>query len=285
MKNRKRSVKKTVTKTVLYILHILLLIIIFLPLVFALTSSFRPLSDLYRYVSPLTWKTFIPTNITLDAYITIFTEGGYGTALLNSLLIAFVTVILGILFNSMAGYVFAKYSFRGKKLLFSLVMLSYMVPFELLSVNLYDLIIKLEWVDTYKALIIPCIANGMIIFLFQQYYFSFPDYLLEAAQIDGMGHIATYFRIVLPNSKAVCISAGLVLFINQWESFLWPVLVTRSKELYTVQLALSNFSTQYTKNWDQIFAGSIIAFLLPVMIIMPLQKFFAAGLTSSGVKE
>lgn len=285
MKSHKRSVKMTATKTVLYILHILLLIIIFLPLMFAFTSSFRPMSDLYRYVSPLTWKTFIPTNVTLDAYITIFTEGGYGTALLNSLLIAFVTVILGILFNSMAGYVFAKYSFRGKKLLFSIVMLSFMVPFEFLSVNLYDLIIKLDWVDTYKALIIPSIANGMIIFLFRQYYFSFPDYLLEAAQIDGMGHFAKYFCIVLPNSKAVCISAGLVLFINQWESFLWPVLVTRSKELYTVQLALSNFSTQYTKNWDQIFAGSIIAFLLPVMIIMPFQKFFAAGLTSSGVKE
>jgi len=285
MKRKKTLGRKPRTTFVLYVLHVLLIIIIFLPLVFAFTSSFRPLSDLYRYVSPLSWKTFIPTNVTLDAYITIFTEGGYGRALLNSLFIAVVTVAAGILFNGMAGYVFAKYNFPGKRILFFLVLLSYMVPFELLSINLYDMIIKLNWVDSYKALIVPCIANGMIIFLFRQYYLSFPDYMLEAARIDGMGHFGTFFCIVLPNSKAICISAGLVLFINQWESFLWPVLVTRSKEMYTVQLALSNFSTQYTKNWDQIFAGSIIAFLLPVAIIMPLQKFFTAGLTSSGIKE
>lgn len=272
-------------KVLIYIAHILLIVIIFLPLVFAFTSSFRPISDLYRYINPLSWKTFIPTRMTMDAYITIFTEAGYGKALLNSLFIAAVTVVLGVLFNGMAGYVFAKYNFQGKNVLFLFVMLSYMVPFELLSINLYDMIIKLDWVDTYKALIVPCIANGMIIFLFRQFYVGFPDQLLEAARIDGMGDISMFFRIVLPNSKAICISAGLVLFINQWESFLWPVLVTRSKDMYTVQLALSNFSTQYTKNWDQIFAGSIVAFLLPVAIIMPLQKFFSAGLTSSGIKE
>lgn len=272
-------------KVLIYIAHILLIVIIFLPLVFAFTSSFRPISDLYRYINPLSWKTFIPTRMTMDAYITIFTEAGYGKALLNSLFIAAVTVVLGVLFNGMAGYVFAKYNFRGKNVLFLFVMLSYMVPFELLSINLYDMIIKLDWVDTYKALIVPCIANGMIIFLFRQFYVGFPDQLLEAARIDGMGDISMFFRIVLPNSKAICISAGLVLFINQWESFLWPVLVTRSKDMYTVQLALSNFSTQYTKNWDQIFAGSIVAFLLPVAIVMPLQKFFSAGLTSSGIKE
>ena len=142
-----------------------------------------------------------------------------------------------------------------------------------------------ELCPTYLALIVPCIPNGMIIFLFRQYFMSFPDYLIEAARIDGMGLFRTFFSIVLPNSKAVCISAGLVLFVNQWESFLWPILVTRSQEMYTVQIALSNFSTQYTQNWNQIFAGSLIAFLVPVAIILPLQKFFTAGLTSTGAKE
>ena len=166
-----------------------------------------------------------------------------------------------------------------------LVLLSYMVPFELISINLYAMMIDLKWIDTYLALIVPCIPNGMIIFLFRQYFMSFPDYLIEAARIDGMGLFRTFFSIVLPNSKAVCISAGLVLFVNQWESFLWPILVTRSQDMYTVQIALSNFSTQYTQNWNQIFAGSLIAFLVPVAIILPLQKFFTAGLTSTGAKE
>ena len=273
------------TKTILYMVHLVLLTFVFLPLVFAISSSFRPMADIYRYISPLSWKTFFPVNFSLDAYKEIFVNGGFGRALLNSIFVALVTVVVGILFNGMAGYAFAKYQFKGKRLLFLLVLVSYMVPFELISINLYSMMIKFGWMNSYLALIIPCIPNGMIIFLFRQFFHSFPDYLIEAALIDGMGHFRIFFAIVLPNSKAVCISAGLVQFILQWESFLWPVLVTRTKDMYTVQIALSNFSTQYVKNWNQIFAGSVIAFLLPISIILPLQKFYTAGLTTSGTKE
>ena len=128
------------------------------------------MEDIYRYVSPLSWKTFIPEHFTLEAYQTIFVEHGFGKALLNSLLIALVTVAVGILFNGMAGYAFAKFTFPGKKPLFLLVLLSYMVPFELISINLYAMMIDLKWIDTYLALIVPCIPNGMIIFLFRQYF-------------------------------------------------------------------------------------------------------------------
>lgn len=269
----------------LYLLHMLLILFVFLPLVFAISSSFRPMADIYRYISPLTWKTFIPENFTLEAYREIFVNGGFGRALLNSLFVAGVTVLLGVLFNGMAGFCFAKFQFPGKKILFTLVLVSYMIPFELLSINLYAMMIDIGWMDSYLALIVPCIPNGMIIFLFRQFFISFPDSLIEAARIDGMGYFRIFFSIVLPNAKAVCISAGLVQFILQWESFLWPILVTRSKGMYTIQIALSNFSTQYTKNWNQIFAGSVIAFLLPVMVILPLQKFYAAGLATSGLKE
>jgi len=182
-------------KLPLYTLHMVLLLFVFLPLIFAFTSSFRPMEDIYRYVSPLSWKTFIPEHFTLEAYQTIFVEHGFGKALLNSLLIALLTVAVGILFNGMAGYAFAKFTFPGKKLLFLLVLLSYMVPFELISINLYAMMIDLKWIDTYLALIVPCIPNGMIIFLFRQYFMSFPDYLIEAARIDGMGLFRTFFSI------------------------------------------------------------------------------------------
>jgi len=269
----------------IYTLHMLLILFVFLPLIFSFASSFRPMEDIYRYISPLTWKTFIPEHFTLEAYREIFLNGGYGRALLNSLFVAAVTVLLGVLFNAMAGFCFAKLRFPGKRFLFFLVLISYMVPFELISINLYAMMIDIGWMNSYLALIVPCIPNGMIIFLFRQTFASFPDYLIEAARIDGMGYLRIFFSIVLPNAKAACISAGLVQFILQWESFLWPILVTRTKDMYTIQIALSNFSTQYTKNWNQIFAGSVIAFLLPVAIILPLQKFYAAGLTTSGAKD
>ena len=276
---------KTGTKAALYVIHFVLIMFVFLPLIFAFSSSFRPMAEIYKYISPLSIKTFIPQEFTLEAYKEIFINGGYGRALLNSLFVAFSTVVLGVVFNGMAGYAFAKYEFPCKNILFVLVLLSYMVPFELLSINLYSMMIDIGWMDSYLALIIPCVPNGMIIFLFRQFYMSFPDNLIEAARIDGMGDVGIFFKIVMPNSKAVCISAALVQFVLQWESFLWPVLVTRSKDMYTIQIALSNFSTQYTKYWNQIFAGSLIAFLLPVSIILPLQKFYAAGLTTSGIKE
>lgn len=277
--------KKIVIKALQYLLHIILLFIVFLPLIFAFASSLRPLADIYKDISPLSWKTFIPVNITLDAYKSIFVNYGFGSSILNSFIVTAVTIVFGILFNAMAGFAFAKFDFPLKKPLFVLVLLSFMIPFELITFNLYSMMITFSWVDSYKALIIPCIANGMIIFLFRQFYMGLPDYMLEAAKIDGYGWFRMFFKIVMPNSKAICVSAGLVLFMSQWESFLWPVLITRTKEMNTIQIAISSFRTQYTKNWNEIFAGSIIAFMIPIILIIPLQKFYTEGITNVGAKE
>lgn len=268
-----------------YAAQLLLVLVVFLPLLFALVSSLRPLGDIYKYIRPLSWRTFLPTNITLDAYYRIFTEYKYGAAMANSVLVAAITVLGGVFINAMAGFAFAKFRFPCKRLLFVVVLFSFMVPFELISINLYAMMIDLGWIDTFKALIVPSIPNGMVIFLFRQYYQGFPDYMLESAKIDGLNWWQIFLRIVLPNSKTVCISSGLVLFINQWESFLWPVLVTRSPGMQTIQIALNSFRTQYYQQWDLVFAAAILAFLVPVCIIFPLQRFFVAGITQSGVKE
>ena len=271
--------------TLFYLFHAILIIIVFLPLVFAFTSSFRPLEDIYKYISPLSLETFIPKNFTLGAYRDIFVEFKFGRSVFNSVFIALVTVLAGILINGMAGFAFAKFKFPFKRVLFVIVLLTFMVPFELISINLYTIMIDFKWIDSFMALIIPSIPNGMVIFLFRQYFQGFPDYLLESAKIDGLNWAQTFFKIVLPNSKAICISSGLVLFINQWEAFLWPVLVTRTKEMQTIQIALNSFRTQYTKMWNNIFAASLIAFMIPILLIIPLQKFYVEGITSAGTKE
>jgi ABC-type glycerol-3-phosphate transport system permease component len=195
------------------------------------------------------------------------------------------TVAAGILVNSMSGFAFAKFRFSGKKIMYTLVLLTFMVPFELLSINLYTMMIDFGWIDSFLALIVPGISNGMVIFLFRQFYLGFPDYLIESSKIDGLNWRQIFFCIVFPNSKTVCISSGLVLFIYQWESFLWPVLVTRSANLRTLQIVLSNFRTEHAQLWDLTFAGSILAFLIPIVVIFPLQKFFVAGIISTGTKE
>ena len=125
------------TKIVIYFLHAVLLAVVFLPLIFALVSSFRPLEDLYKYIRPLSIETFIPKNFTLDAYKDIFVKYRFGTSVMNSVFVAAVTVIAGVIVNALAGFAFAKFQFPCKRLLFGIVLITFMVPFELLSINLY----------------------------------------------------------------------------------------------------------------------------------------------------
>ncbi len=272
-------------KALVYALQGVLILVIFFPLLFALVSSLRPLEDVYRYIRPIVPETFWPTQVTLEAYRTIFEEYGFGSAVLNSLLIAAVTIVAGILFNAMAGFCFAKFRFAGKGVLFLLVMVTAMVPFELISINLYQIIMRFQWVNSYQALILPSVANGIVIFLFRQFFLDFPNYMIESAMLDGLGWGGIFTRIAMPNAKSIAISAGLILFLSQWESFMWPVLVTRTPDMRTVQVALNSFQTEHAKLWNLIFAASIIAFAIPVAIMMPLQRYYVEGIVSSGVKE
>lgn len=268
-----------------YAIQVALIAIVFLPLLFALVSSLRPLEDVYRFIRPLVPQTFWPANVTLDAYRAIFTEYSFGTAVGNSLLIAGATILLGVLFNAMAGFCFAKFRFPGKKLLFLLVMVTAMIPFELISINLYQVIMGFGWVNSYQALVLPSVANGIVIFLFRQYFLDFPNYMIESAMLDGLSWPGIFLRIAMPNAKSIMISAGLILFLSQWESFMWPVLVTRTPQMQTVQVALNSFQTEHAKLWNLIFAASIVAFAIPVAIMMPLQRYYVEGIVSSGVKE
>lgn len=269
----------------LYITHIVLALIVLLPLAFALVSSFRPLDEIFKYMSPVTWKTFLPAHFTWDAYLSLFTERGFGRIFFNTFYVSFVTVIAGLLIGSMAAFAFAYIDFRGKNVLFMLVLLTFMIPFEVISIPLYSLVNKLGWVDTYAGIIVPGIANGLVIFLFRQFFLELPRSLMEAARIDGASWTRVYAMIVMPLCKPVTVSAGLLIFIQQWESFMWPLLVTRSKEYKVVQVALSDFITEYATYWNEMFAAAILSVIIPVLVLLPLQRYYVHGIANTGAKE
>jgi len=279
--------KKVTTggKIAVYFLQLILVLIIFIPLVFAFVSSVRPLSEIYAYIRPLCLQTFFPKDFTPQAYVDIFTKYSYEIPLFNSIFIAATTIAFGIIINAMAGFAFAKFHFRFKNILFVVVMITFMIPTDIISINLYSLMIKINWINTYWALIVPGISSGLVIFMFRQFYYPFPNYMIESAMIDGFSWPKIFWYIVLPNSKPICVSAGLILFLSQWETFLWPILVTRTPQMQTIQIALVSFQTQYTKYWNDIFAASIIAFIIPILIIIPLQRFFVQGITLTGTKD
>ncbi|MFC7394520.1 carbohydrate ABC transporter permease [Scopulibacillus cellulosilyticus] len=273
------------SKVTIYFFHIILACIIVFPLLFALVSSLRPLNDIFKYVAPVTLKTFIPNHITFEAYVNLFTKRGFGTVLFNTFFVAILTVIFGILFGSMAAFAFAKFEFKGKNILFAIVLFSFMVPFEAIAIPLYNLINDLGWVDTYYSLIVPAVANGLVIFLYRQFFIELPDSLIESARIDGASWWKIYTTIIMPLCKPITISAGLMLFISQWESFMWPLIATRSQEYKVIQVAMSDFTTEHATIWNEMFAATVIAFLIPILIVMPLQRYFVRGLANTGNKE
>ncbi|HHW31720.1 MAG TPA: carbohydrate ABC transporter permease [Clostridiaceae bacterium] len=185
----------------------------------------------------------------------------------------------------MAGYAFAKMKFYGRKLMFLLVIFAIMVPFDAIAIPLYAIINKLKWINTYQALIVPTLANGMVIFMFKQFFKDVSDSLIESARIDGASEFVTFFRIVFPISKPTIISGALILFMAQWNAFMWPLLCARSPHLRMMQVALSEFQTEFGTQWSELFAGMTIALIIPCMILLPFQKYYIRGIATSGMKE
>ena len=134
-------------------------------------------------------------------------------------------------------------------------------------------------------MVLPMVANGMIVFLYRQFFMDIPDSLMEAATIDGAGKVRTFFQIIVPVSKPVIISASLMLFIKQWDAFLWPMLATTKPDMKVIQVAISEFTLEFTVLWNIIFAATVVAILIPACILLPLQKYYIKGAAASGLKE
>ncbi len=265
--------------------YLFVCVVFILPLWWALASSLRPLDDIFKYVSPFSWKAFVPDKITFAAYGTIFAQKGYGIAVFNSVLVSGATVFLGLLINGFAGYTFAVLRFPGRNFLFFLIVLTFLVPFEAIAIPLYTVVRSIGWLDTYQGLIGPGVANGIVIFLFRQFFAQIPRELAESARLEGAGWVTILFRIYLPLSKPVVISAALLIFLFQWESFLWPLIATRSENLKVIQVALAGFEERYVTLWNELFAAAIVAALIPLVILLPLQRFYVQGVTAAATKD
>lgn len=259
-------------------------IFILLPLIWAIVSAFKPMDRIMADVIPLSWKTFIPTPFTLDAFKYLY-ESNFGQSILITIFIGLTTVFIGILLNSMAGFSFAIFNFPGKNILFIIVIITFLIPFEAIAIPLYIIVSKLGWINTIYALIIPALSNGLIIFLFRQFFLGIPNEIKEAAIIDGAGWFRIYWQIYLPLAKPAAISAGLLLFLSQWQAFIWPLLATQSVKLRMVQVWIAYSTvTEYKIIWNYILAASVVTAIIPIILIFPLQKFFIKGISTSGLK-
>lgn len=254
------------------------------PLWWAVVGSLTPLNDVFRHLAPFDLRALWPTHLTLDAYVALFRERDFGRVLFNTAFVALATVAGGLAVNGMAGFAFAVMEFRGKRVLFAAALISAMVPAEALAIPLYRVVGSLGMLDSYGALIFPAVSNGMAIFLFRQFFAEVPSEIAEAAKLDGASWLTILLRVYLPLSLPVTIAASLLLFVFQWESFLWPLIAVHSKSTTVIQIALANLQQQHNTLWTQIFAASSLAAIVPLLLLLPLQRYYVQGIVSSGVK-
>lgn len=274
----------TLKKVLLYIVLVGIAVIAIFPFFYILMASFRTNMEIFEFALPFTWKTLIPQKWTLSNYIAIFKEFNYGLALRNTLIVVCILVPLVLAISALGGFVFAFFDFKGKSVLFAVCLVSFMIPTDAIALPLYNLISNLGLVNSYWGMIFPSAASGLALFLFTQFFKEIPKSLLEAARIDGASWLQIFSRIVLPLSVPVTITAGLMTFVNEWNNFFWPLLVARKEEIRTLQVALSYFSDENEVFFSYIFAGAAISAIVPVLLFLPLQKYFVQGISSSGVK-
>ena len=280
--NRKQ--KQTLSNVALYTTLCIIAVIALFPLIYILLASFRSDVEIYKYALPFSLHTIVPVEWTTANYVAIFTEYEFWRPILNTVTVVVILVPLNLVVASVAAYAFAFFDFKFKDALFAIFIVSFMVPMDSIALPLYSLINDMGLVDSLAALILPSVSSGLAMFLFTQFFKGIPKSLLEAARVDGANWAHIFFKIVIPLSIPVFITAGLMIFVNEWNNYLWPLLVTRSEEVRTIQVALGYFKDENATFWSYIYAASSISAIVPVLVFLPLQKYFVQGVASSGIK-
>jgi multiple sugar transport system permease protein len=249
------------------------------PALWMLYSSFRPTAELS--LSP---PALVHHRLTLDNYTQLFAGAPIARWTFNSLLICALITAGQLLFDSMAGYAFAKKEFAGRRILFWLVIGTMMVPIHILIVPLYIMMVKLRLVDTMWAAILPGMAGSFGIFFMKQFITTIPTALEEAARIDGCGEFQLFFRIILPICAPALGVLAIFLFVSNWNSFLWPLLVLNSAKTYTLTVGLATLQDKQTLDYGLLMAGAALASLPMFIIFVLFQRVFVQGARMGAVK-
>ncbi len=259
-------------------------IIVAIPLVWMISSSFKPLSEIYAFP-----PTLIPQTFTTRNYDRLLSDWPFWNWYGNSLVIAVVSTLAVLFFTSLAGFGFAKYRFKGSRFLFLVLLASTMIPFQLILVPLYVVMSKLSWSNSYMSLIIPFMAPALGIFLMRQFMMSIPSELIEAARIDGASEFGIYWKVMLPLARPALAAQAVLTFLGSWNSFLWPLSVLHNRDFMTLPVGMSTMVGSVSAGSEPAIGATMAAATLvsiPVIIVfISVQKQYIAGLTAAGVKE
>ena len=230
---------------------------------------------------------WLPPSLHWENFVTLFTDPS-STVLVgleNSAIIAFFTVVLQLAISSMAGYALARIPCRASNTVFAIILATLMVPSAVTFVPTFAVMAFLGGINTRWGIIAPGVFSAFSIYLFRQFYLKFPREIEEAGEIDGLGYFGTFWYLLLPNSKSIMMTLGILAFIGSWNAFLWPLVVGQDSSAWTVQVALSTYLTAQTIRLSQLFAAAVVAVAPVVLVFLFMQRYIREGLVFSGGKE
>jgi len=251
------------------------------PFLWMILTSFKSSTEIVRLP-----PTLIPEHFTLQSYQTIFNDPNVPVArfYLNSIIVT-VSIVLMVLFtSSLAGFVFAKYQFFGKNFVFTLILATMMIPFQVIMIPLYLILVRLHITDSLWGLIVPGATSAFGIFLMRQFIESIPGELIDAARMDGASEFGIYSRVILPQMGAALATLGIFQFMGTWNDYLWPLIVITTTERRTLPIMLTWYNSQHGARFDLTMAASILV-ILPILVIYFLfQRWIVQGIALTGFK-
>ena len=262
-----------------YLPLVLSALLFVLPIFWMAMSALKGPKEIFSV--PPTW---IPETWRWEHFTTVFNELPFARWMLNSGFVSVSVTLIALLTHAMAAYSLARLHYPGRGLIFALIIGTLMIPFCVIMIPLYIQVRALGWIDTYWSLIIPSIPNAFGIFLLHQFYLGIPHELEEAATVDGCSKAGIFFRIVLPLSKPILAALAVFFFVANWNSFLWPLLVTNSTAMKTVQVGIAGYSGQYQNPWAYIMSANTIAVIPNLVVFVLFQRQLMASIAMSGIK-
>ncbi|MEU3743118.1 MULTISPECIES: carbohydrate ABC transporter permease [unclassified Streptomyces] len=231
--------------------------------------------------------TFFPSSLRWGNVKELFddTSVPFARSLLNSSLIAVATTLGTLLLASLAGYGLARIPYRHANKVFYAILGTLMVPASVTFVPSFVLVSSLGWVSTLRGLIVPTLFSAFACFVFRQYFLGFPRELEDAARVDGLGYWRTYWRVVVPNSRPVFAAVGTIVFIGAWNSFLWPLVIGQDRNAWTVQVALSSFTTSQVIRLHELFIAAAVSIVPLLVVFLFFQRWIVAGVERSGIDD
>ncbi|WGR59327.1 carbohydrate ABC transporter permease [Paracoccus ferrooxidans] len=252
-------------------------VIMITPLFFMFSTSLKSAGEVFDL-------RLVPANPTLQNYIRVLSDGRFLGWFLNSTLIAVITTVSCLFFDSLVAYTLAKFRFPGRKLVFLAILSTLMIPTEMLVIPWYLMSSSLGWTDTYWGIMFPGLMTAFGVFLMRQFFETVPDDFLEAARIDGLNEFTIWWRIAMPLVTPALSALAIFTFLGNWTAFFWPLIVTTDRDLYTLPVGLSSFAVEQSIQWEMIMTGAALSTIPTLLIFLFFQRYIVRGVMLAGVK-